>query len=200
MKKLWIGIGILAVLVLVTWAVCETAHSDYYNYRGYITDIGRNEKGEIILTTLSGQGESVFTVKWYTKKSAPQKQEFAPGDRILLTTTRNSSENIKKLKISPGYSTEGKLVYMENLISPFLLGTDKETGEKYLICLITHDEALLADRKAGDTVKVYHEYPANMTVSIDAAVLIAEGSAEAITAEEIDFITSQGYTVASPAP
>ena len=38
-KNLLIGVGVFLLLLLITWGICETAGSDYYNYKGYVVDI-----------------------------------------------------------------------------------------------------------------------------------------------------------------
>ena len=121
MKKILIVISALIVAFLATWGVCETAHSDYYNYLGYITDVRENDNGETVIEAISGSYTSEFIVKWYTRKSAPTKQPFGIGDKVMLTTTHYSDKNIKKIKVTPGYSTEGKLVYADGLSCPFIL-------------------------------------------------------------------------------
>lgn len=201
MKKFCIVLGALLLVILATWGICETVGSDYYNYVGYIIDVSENQNGETVLVTLSGNVESEFTVKWYTKKSAPVKQPFIVGDRILLSTTHFSNKNIKKLKLQVGYSSVGKLFYAEGLDTPFVLTAGEETGErKYLISFISHDDELLADAKTGDTVKLYHAFPmtiATPTVIAEAGVVLEKSLGEPFNAEEIVFIESKGYKLDS---
>ena len=196
MKKIFIVIGIIAALFLLTWGVCEVAESDYYNYAGYVIEVGEDSDGNTTIVTLSGNVESTFTVKWYTKMKAPKKQPIAVGDRVMLTTTHYSDTNIKKMKVSPAYSFEGVLVYMDGLVSPFVLSTQKETGARYLVSIVGPDVNMLSDIDAGDTVKVYHEYPISMstvTVTYEAVTKLSDGSIGDLTAEDTAFIESQGY-------
>ncbi len=195
MKKILIGVGILIAIFLIMWGVCEAANSNHYNYAGYVTDVFENEHGETVIVTLSETSESTFTVKWYTKMTAPKKQPVAVGDRIQLSTTHYSDTNIKKMKVSPGYSTEGKLVYAEGLITPFVLARGTETGAMYLVSAIRYSDNTPDGPKTGDTVKIYHAFPATVSVSVEGAVVISEGSPDALTPEEIAFIESQGYKV-----
>ncbi len=199
MKKLFIVLGALLLVFLVTWGICETVGSDYYNYAGYITDIKENQSGETVLVTLSGNVESEFTVKWHTRKSAPRKQPFMVGDRILLSTTHFSDKNIKKLKIEVGYSSTGKLFYAEGLDTPFILTAGEDTGERrYMISFITHDDSILADAKMGDKVRVYHAFPMTIaapTVIAEAGTVLEKGTEQPFDAEEIAFIESKGYSV-----
>ena len=66
-KKIMIGIGVFLLLLLITWGICETAGSDYYNYKGYVVDIVE-ENGDTVIVTLSGNVESRFTLKWYSRE------------------------------------------------------------------------------------------------------------------------------------
>lgn len=68
-KKILIGVGIFLLLLLITWGICETAGSDYYNYKGYVVDIVE-ENGDTVITTLCGKTESRFVLKWYSNKNA----------------------------------------------------------------------------------------------------------------------------------
>ena len=196
-KKFLIAAGVLAALFLITWGVCEAANSGSYAYQGYITDVLENENGETVLVTLSETAESTFTIKWYTRKSASKKQAIAVGDRIMLSTTHYSDTNIKKMKIAPGYSTEGKLVYADGLISPFVLARAKETQMPYLVSAIRYTDTTSDGPKTGDTVRIYHAYPAGVSVAVEGSVVIAEGASDALTPEEIAFVESQGYMLQS---
>ena len=114
----------------------------------------------------------------------------------MLTTTHYSDTNIKKMKVSPGYSIEGVLVYMDGLVSPFVLSTQKETGARYLVSIVGPDVKMLSDIDAGDTVKVYHEYPISMstvTVTYEAVTKLSDGSIGDLTTGDTAFIESQGY-------
>lgn len=195
MKKILLGVGILLSVFLITWGVCEAVNHNHYNYTGYVTDVVENENGETILVTVSETSESTFTVKWYTKMTAPKKQPVSVGDRVELSTTHFSDTNIKKMKVAPGYSTEGKLVYIEGLSTPFVLARAKETGARYLMSAVRYSDNTSDGPKTGDTVKIYHAFPATGSVSVEASVVIAEGSLDTLTAEDIAFIESQGYNL-----
>lgn len=195
MKKILIGIGILIAIFLVTWGVCEVANSNYYNYQGYVTNVFENEKGETVIVALSETSESTFTVKWYTKMTAPKRQPVDVGDKILLSTTRYSNTNIKKMKVVPGYSTEGKLVYVEGLITPFVLAKENVTQARYLVSAIQYRDNTPDGPKTGDIVKIYHAFPATVSVAVDNSVVLAEGSIDVLTTEDIAFIESQGYSL-----
>ncbi|MBQ7933066.1 MAG: hypothetical protein IJ334_18915 [Clostridia bacterium] len=198
MKKFIIGVGILAALFLLTWGICEISGSDYYNYSGYILEVGENENGDTTIVTLSGNVESSFTMKWYSKMKAPKKQPIAVGDRVMLSTTHYSDTNIKKIKVEPGYSIEGRLVYVDGLSCPFVLAIAKETGVRYLVSIVGHNDSIYTDIGMCDIVKVYHMFPistSTATVSIEAIAKVADGSMSDLTADDISFIESKGYTV-----
>ena len=63
-KKILIGVGVFLLLLLITWGICETAGSNYYNYKGYVVDV-IEENDDTVLVTVSGNVESRFSLKWY---------------------------------------------------------------------------------------------------------------------------------------
>ncbi len=199
MKRILIGIGILIAIILLIWGICETVGSDYYNYQGYITDVLENETGETVIVTISGTGTSEFIVKSYTRIKGPKKTPFGVGDHVMLSTTRYSDINLKKIKIDVGYATEGKLVYTE--AAPFLLTVSQETETSLLVNIVAQND-ILSNLKTGDTIRVYHATPlyqiapvhkTPLTIITDSVSLTETGSE--LTAEEIAFIESQGYTI-----
>ena len=111
-KKIMIGVGAFLLLLLITWGICETAGSDYYNYSGHVIDIAE-ENGDTVITTLSGKTESRFTLKWYSReKYKKDTKDIQIGDYIMLSTTQYSDTNIKKMSVDYGYYTDGKLVWI----------------------------------------------------------------------------------------
>ena len=200
MKKTLLSIcAALVVIITVIYLVNSFAGSDYYNYKGYVTDVYENAKGETEIIALSGDVESHFVIKPYTKISAPAENPVAVGDLIMLTTTRSSDENIKKMKIQPGYSTSGKIFYVEEIDSPFILTVSAKTGARYIASLVYSGDIVLPDiTGSGDVIKVFHSTPlteSTLTLPIDAVILVENGSADDITAEDIEFIKSKGYNV-----
>ena len=200
MKKTLLSIcAALVVIITVIYLVNSFAGSDYYNYKGYVTDVYENAKGETEIIALSGDVESHFVIKPYTKISAPAENPVAVGDLIMLTTTRSSDENIKKMKVQPGYSTSGKIFYVEEIDSPFILTVSAETGARYIASLVYSGDIVLPDiTGSGDVIKVFHSTPlteSTLTLPIDAVILVENGSADDITAEDIEFIKSKGYSV-----
>ncbi len=195
MKKILIGIGIFAACLLLIWGIFETAGSDYYNYKGYITEVRENESGETVIVALCGNKESEFTVKWYTRRKAPKNQPFGVGDCVMLSSTRHSDTNIKKIKVDVGYSTEGKLIYTEDISTPFVLVMSKDTGARQLLSVVANGD-ILSELNMGDTVKLYHSSPvgeASVSVLADAASVTEAGEAQGLTAEDIAFIEAKGY-------
>lgn len=187
-----IGCAVLVVIVTLTWLVCETAGSDYYNYKGYVVDISE-EAGETVIVTLSGNTESRFTLKWYTrKKYEKDEKSIEIGDIIKLSTTHYSDTNIKKLSVDYGKSLEGKIFCIESPVipeRPFLFVNDPLYGT-HIFEMFTFDEHLFEGMNTGDTVRVYYE-----SSQMDAAVKIYDGAYEDFTDAEIAYIAGQGYTV-----
>ena len=142
-KKILIGVGVFLLLLLITWGICETAGSNYYNYKGYVVDIVE-ENGDTVIVTLSGNVESRFTLKWYSReKYKKETKDIEIGDLVMLSTTQYSNANIKKISIDYGYSTEGKLVYINELPdTPFILAVEPTTQMKYLISIVSTDTAI----------------------------------------------------------
>ncbi len=99
------------MIILIPWGIIETAGSDYYNYKGCVTEIGENDKGEMLITAVSDGYENTFTLKWYSRKKFSEDKtdkSINVGDTVMLTTTRYSDTNIKKISVKKGYSLEGK--------------------------------------------------------------------------------------------
>ena len=198
-KKIVIfGVLPLLLILLAVWAFCETAGSDSYNYQGYIIAMRESEKGTVI-TTLSGDVESEFTVKRTTKKRfSGELQELKEGAFIKLSTTAHSNTNIKRFSAYEGFSMEGKIVYMENLASPFIL-TIGDTVKYYMLYSLIPSQDITYPLETGTQVKVYYQYPLNAstkTVVVDAIKPTTDVLSE-LTEEEIAYIGRQGYTVAS---
>ena len=198
-KKIMIGVGVFLLLLLITWGICETAGSDYYNYKGYVIDIVE-ENGETIIVTLSGNVESRFSLKWYSReKYKKDTKDIEIGDLVMLSTTHFSDTNIKKISVDYGYSTEGKLVYINELPdTPFVLATDSTTKMKYLISIVPSDTNLFDGVEMGEAIRIYHTYPITaqtITVLSDAQAFTSNDTSKGLTEEEVKFIEEKGYTV-----
>ena len=131
-KKILIGVGVFLLLLLITWGICETAGADYYNYSGHVIDIAE-ENGDTVITTLCGKTESRFILKWYSReKYKKDTKDVQVGDYIMLSTTQYSNTNIKKMSVDYGYSTDGKLVWINEFTDrPHILATDPTTNLYY---------------------------------------------------------------------
>ena len=198
-KKILIGVGVFLLLLLITWGICETAGSDYYNYKGYVIDIVE-ENGDTVIVTLSGNVESRFSLKWYSReKYKKDTKDIEIGDLVMLSTTHFSDTNIKKISVDYGYSTEGKLVYINELPdTPFVLATDSTTKMKYLISIVPSDTNLFDGVEMGEAIRIYHTYPITaqtITVLSDAQAFTSNDTSKGLTEEEVKFIEEKGYTV-----
>lgn len=198
-KKMLIGVGIFLLLLLITWGVCETAGSDYYNYKGYVVDMTEDSNGNSVIITLCGNKETRFTLRWYTKiKLTEEKKSFTVGDLVLLSTTHFSDTNVKKISVDSGYSTEGKLIYVNEIINtPFILTTNKTTNVMHLINIVM-DSKELSGASTGDNIIIYHTTPLSsntITINADAIKFISDNSVNSLTDEELSFILSKGYTI-----
>ena len=198
-KKIMIGAGVFLLLLLITWGISETAGSDYYNYKGYVIDIVE-ENGDTVIVTLSGNVESRFSIKWYSReKYKKDTKDIEIGDLVMLSTTHFSDTNIKKISVDYGYSTEGKLVYINELPdTPFILATESTTKMKYLISIVPSDTNLFDGVEMGEAIRIYHTYPITaqtITVLSDAQAFTSNDTSKGLTEEEVKFIEEKGYTV-----
>ena len=199
-KKIMIGVGVFLLLLLITWGVCETAGSDYYNYKGHVVDIAK-ENGDTVITTLCGNTESRFVLKWYSReKYKKDTKDIQIGDYIMLSTTQYSNTNIKKMSVDYGYSTDGKLVWINEFTDrAYILATEPTTNLLYFFDFnIENDISNFDGLKTGDMVRVYHHYPIQTTTITtigNGVKLISDNSNEGLTEEEIKFIEEKGYTV-----
>lgn len=200
--KILIVVGSFLLLLLITWGICETAGSDYYNYKGYVIDIEQDEKGNTVLVTLLGDTKSHFTLKWYSReKYKKETKNIEIGDLVMLSTTQYSNTNIKKISVDKGYSTEGKIFYTNELPDRPYIFANEPTAGRQLFELITFDDDLLEGFNAGDVVKVYYEYgfaTNAISVQINAITKISDGSLDDFKDEEIAYIEDNGYTVKQP--
>lgn len=194
-KRTMIGCAVLVVIVTLTWLVCETAGSDYYNYKGYVVDISE-EDGETVIVTLCGNTESRFTLKRYTrKKYEKDEKSIEIGDMIKLSTTHYSDTNIKKLSVDYGKTLEGKIFCIESPVipeRPFLFVNDPLYGT-HIFEMFTFDEHLFEGMDTGDVVRVYYK-----SSQMDAAVKISDGAYEDFTDAEKAFIAERGYVIKEP--
>lgn len=197
-KLLWLAILPLMLVIIAVWGYFETAGSDSYNYQGYIVAMRQSNDGTV-LTTVNEEGRAEFTVKWYTrKKFSGELTELTEGAFIKLSTTDDDSANIKKFSAYNGFSLEGKIVFMENLDSPFILTFDKAINYNMLYSLISAQN-IAYPLQTGTQVKVYYQYPLNASTKTIVVDVIEPTSdiLNPLTEKEIAYIDRQGYTVAS---
>jgi len=195
-KLLW-AFGAVFLIVLAVWSICS-AESDYYNYDGYVIDIKENEKNQTVLTTIAGDKTSEFVLKWSSRKKYEKDvREIAVGDRVLLSTTRNGTGEIKKIAVYKGYFTEGKLVLVNESDSPMILFVNSANDLNYFASINYHtyyDSAV--NGATGNTIRIYHAHPLSKhsgSILSNAYSLISEDSE--LTSEEIAWIEAEGYTL-----
>ena len=152
-----------------------------------------------VLTTISGEKKFEFTLKWYTKERfSGELTELKEGAFIKLNTTRNSDTNIKNFSAFEGFSMEGKIVFMENMDSPFILTVDKKFNY-YMLYSLIFAEDMTYPLQTGTQVKVYYQYPLNASTKTFVADVIEPTTdiLSELTEEEIAYLGRQGYTVKS---
>lgn len=191
--------AIIAFLILFVGCSNTGSGGDNYEYRGFVLEVYENAKGETVVVTISDDVESEFVIKPNTEMSGPVKTPVSVGDYVQLTTTRSSDTYIKKMKVSPGYSTEGRLVYIEGEETPFILSVNSD-GKRLFARLIDDNSALPGISGMGDLIRVYHSSHImldNPTVTVEAIIFLENGTAADISDEDRIFIVSQGYAVRS---
>ena len=188
---------IVVLLAFAGWAFFSTAGSDNYNYQGYVLDITK-ANNDTVITTITGDTQSEFTVKWYTKKLYNgEKSAIEIGDHIKLSTFGNSA-NMKKFSVCTGYIMEGKVVYVEEIDAPFILSFSKSTNSLQLYKLIP-SIGEIKEMKTGCEIAVRYQYPlaeGNKTVVVD----IVEQKSDiptTLTEQEVTFISAHGLTVSN---
>ena len=188
----------VAVVCALFAAGCSGSGSENYAYKGFVTEVYENARGETVIVTISDDVGSEFVIKPNTEMTgAPAKVPIDVGDYVQLTTTRTSDTDIKRMKIAPGYSTEGRLVYVEGDETPFLLRVGAD-GERMLVRLVDENSTLPGVSGMGDVIRVYHSTHIMLddpTLAVEGLIFLENGTAEDITDEDKIFIVSQGYTV-----
>ena len=190
------------VLILITLLLSASGcsgSSENWAYKGFIIEVYENARGETEIVTISDDVESEFVIKSNTAMIAPVKTPVSVGDYVQLTTTRSGSTDIRKMKVSPGFSTEGRLIYVEGEESPFVLKANAD-GKRLLVRLIDDNSTLPGISGMGDVIRVYHSSHIMLddpTAAVEALIFIENGTVADITAEDIAFIESQGFKVKS---
>ena len=188
------------VLILITLLLSASGcsgSSENWAYKGFIIEVYENARGETVIVTISDDVESEYVIKSNTEMVAPVKTPVSVGDHVQLTTARSSDRDIKKMQVSVGYSTAGRLVYLADEEAPFVL-TETGDGTRLLVRLIDDNATLPGISGMGDVIRVYHSSPvlhAEPIAAVEALIFLENGTAADITAEDVAFIESQGYTV-----
>ena len=188
---------VLAIISLSPLFIGCSGGGENYEYNGFVTEVYENAKGETVIVTISDDVESEFVIKSNTEMIAPVHTPVSVGDYVQLTTTRSSDRDIKKMQVSVGYSTSGRLVFVEGEESPFVL-TETGDGARLLVRLIDDNATLPRISGIGDVIKVLHSSPvlhAEPIAAVEALIFLENGTAADITEDDIAFIVSQGYTV-----
>lgn len=190
--------ALVAALSVLAGCTSFVSDGDLYEYKGFIIEVYENARGETAIVTIAGDVESTFIINESTKLIAPTALPVAVGDCIVLNTTRTSDEYVKECRVTPGYSTEGRLVFVEGEDFPFLLTTTSD-GAPLLVLLIDNEENIAPGASAmGDAIRVYHSSAILLTVptaQVEGLIYVENGSIADLTDEDIAFITSQGYTL-----
>lgn len=197
MKRITSAVAaIIAFFVLFTGCGNSGSGGNNYEYYGFVIDVYENARGETVIVTVSDDVESEFVITPNTEISAPVKTQISVGDYVQLTTTRSSDTDIKKMKVSPGYFTEGRLVYVEGEESPFVLTEMREDGTRLFVRLVDNKGTLPGISGMGDIIKVYHSSQVsldNPSATVEAITFLKNGTAADISEEDRIFIVSQGY-------
>lgn len=189
--------AVLAIISLSPLFIGCSGGGENYEYNGFVTEVYENAKGETVIVTISDDVESEFVIKSNTEMIAPVHTPVSVGDYVQLTTTRSSDRDVKKMQVSVGYSTSGRLVFVEGEESPFVL-TETGDGARLLVRLIDDNATLPEISGIGDVIKVLHSSPvlhAEPIAAVEALIFLENGTAADITEDDIAFIVSQGYTV-----
>ena len=194
MKKVILAVcAVLAVVII--FGALGTTGGDQYDYKGYVIDLFENARGETVIVALWDDVESEFVLKSNTKVTAPAKESVAVGDLVMLTARKNSNF-IKKMKVSTGYSTEGRLFYVEGEAHAFLLAKRPDDTNMMVKAIDFSGTEIPGVSGIGDVIKVYYSSPLSPDdpkVTVEALVFVENGTAEDFTAEDIAFIESLGY-------
>lgn len=195
MKKI-IAVALTLTTLLLVLGGCSGGEN--YSYKGFVTEVYENARGETVIVTVSDDVESEFVIKANTEMiGAPAKVPVDVGDYVQIATARTSDTDIKRMKIAPGYSTEGRLVYVEGDETPFLLRVGAD-GERMLVRLVDDNSTLPGISGMGDVIRVYHSTHLLLddpTIAVEGLIFLENGTAADITDEDKIFIVSQGYAV-----
>lgn len=190
----------LAVILSVSGCSAGDAGDGNYEYEGFVIEAYENAKGETVIVCISDDVESEYVIKSNTKMIAPARLPIEVGDHVMLSTMSRSDSAVERIKVSPGYSTTGRLVYLEGEESPFVLTVPDKGGARLLVRLEDERGTLPGVSGLGDVIKVFHSEPITEEepeAAVEAMRFLENGTRESLTAEDIAFIESQGYALIS---
>ena len=200
MKKIIFAVEILIAALLCLSGCALSASDENYEYSGFVTEVYQNVKGESVIVCIADDVISEYIIKNNTKIISDSAEDpISVGDYVMLTTTSRSDDVVEKIKVSLGQSNVGRLVYVEGDATPFLL-TEMSEGGKVLIKLIDDRGTLPGASGIGDVIKVYHREHIVLNdpiAEVEGLVFVENGNAADLTEDDIAFIISKGYTVAS---
>ena len=195
-KYILVGILLLAFVLLGVWAFSNTAGSEDYAYQGYIIAMRKSDK-DTVITTLFGDKKSEFTITNSTKEIFNgELKELKTGAFIRLDTTRGSDTKVKRFTAYDAYHMDGKIVFMENQETPFILTFDQSLNYYMLYSLISSQD-IDYGLQTGTQVRVFYQYPLNIS-STAVVVDVIETTTDVLsepTEKEISYIQRQGYKV-----
>ena len=200
MKKIIFAVAVLLAALLCLSGCTLSASDENYEYSGFVTEVYQNAKGESVIVCIADDVISEYIIKNNTKIISDSAEDpISVGDYVMLTTTSRSDDVVEKIKVSLGQSNVGRLVYVEGDATPFLL-TEMSEGGKVLIKLIDDRGTLPGASGIGDVIKVYHREHIVLNdpiAEVEGLVFVENGNAADLTEDDIAFIISKGYTVAS---
>lgn len=201
MKRITSAVAaIIAFFVLFTGCGNSGSGGNNYEYEGFVIEAYENAKGETVIVCISDDVESEYVIKSNTKMIAPARLPIEVGDHVMLSTMSRSDSAVERIKVSPGYSTTGRLVYLEGEESPFVLTEPDKGGPRLLVRLEDERGTLPGVSGLGDVIKVFHSEPITEEepeAAVEAMRFLENGTRESLTAEDIAFIESQGYALIS---
>jgi hypothetical protein len=164
-------LAVIAVVLCLSGCKADDAGDGGYEYRGFVIEAYENAKGETVIVCISDDVESEYVIKSNTKIAAPAKLPIDVGDYVMLSTMSRSDSAVEKIKVSPGYATVGRLVYLEGEETPFVLTEANKSGPRLLIRLSDERGTLPGASGIGDVIKVFHSQPISaeeLTVTVEA--------------------------------
>ena len=196
-RIIWISVSALLLVAIGILIFVLTAKPKTYSYKGHIIAVRDSDDGKVI-TTLYGNKQSEFTIKWYTKKAFEGGlTELKEGAFIKLNTTKKSETNVKNFLAYEGFSMTGTIVYLEGETKPYILTFGTVVNYYSLYALIPSDDTDY-NLETGMQVKIYYQYELNASteqIVVDAITPTSEDIAT-FTEEEMNFIQRKGYAIA----